>query len=259
MTTYPGWTKKTVLITARTYPVPSRKSVEVSCTAGITDDGKWIRLFPVPYRFLDQDKRFRKYQHIEANVIKAQSDTRLESYKIDIDSIKILSEPIPTDNKWEDRKAKILPLKSPSLCFLQAERDRTKEPTLGFFKPRTITGFRIEPTSSQWTESELASLRQYTLFGETLYYNLEKLPYEFSYEFKCHHPSCTTHKLKCIDWELGASYWSWRRQYGSNWERKFRDTYEDKMILGRDTHFFVGTVHLHPDAWVIIGLFYPPK
>ena len=26
-----------------------------------------------------------------------------------------------------------------------------------------------------------------------------------------------------------------------------------------DTHFYVGTVHGHPNSWIIVGLFYPPK
>lgn len=259
MITYERWTKKRVLITARTYPIPSKKSIEVSCTAGITDDSKWIRLFPVPYRFLDNDKRFRKYQYIEADVAKALSDTRTESYKINIDSIKILSQPIGTTNKWEDRKTKILPLKYNSLCSLQAERDLYKEPTLGFFKPKTIMGFRIERTALVWTESELACLHQYPLFGKSPRTELEKLPYIFSYEFKCDEASCPTHTLSCTDWEMGASYRSWRYKYGKEWETKFRDRYETDMILTKDTHFFVGTISIHPDAWIIVGLFYPPK
>ena len=66
------------LIVVRTYPTPAKKNVEVSCTAGITRDGKWVRLFPIPYRFLDDDKRFHKYQWIKANVRKA-ADHRAES------------------------------------------------------------------------------------------------------------------------------------------------------------------------------------
>jgi hypothetical protein len=49
----PNWIKKRVLITVRTYPVPSAKSIEASCTGGITGDGQWMRLFPVPYRLID--------------------------------------------------------------------------------------------------------------------------------------------------------------------------------------------------------------
>ena len=65
------WVAKRILITVRTYPVPARKGIEVSCTGGITDDGKWIRLFPVPYRFLEEDRRFTKYQWISVSVTKA--------------------------------------------------------------------------------------------------------------------------------------------------------------------------------------------
>ena len=258
MLTYERWNKKVLLITVRTYPVPARKSIEVSCTAGITDDGKWIRLFPVPYRWLSPDKRFGKYQYIEANVAKAESDTRPESYKMDLDSIRILSKPIPTANKWEARKAKVLSLKSRSLCALQSERDRNKEPTLGLFRP-TITGLRIEPTSGKWSEEQLGWLRQYPLFGNAPTSELEKLPFNFSYDFKCDEPDCRGHILSCTDWEMGAAYWSWKRKYGASWETKFRERFETEMALVKDTHFFVGTLSTHPSEWIIVGLFYPPK
>ena len=62
------WEKKKILVVVRTYPAPAKKGVEVSCTAGVTEDGQWIRIFPVPYRFLPADKRFGKYQWIEAKV-----------------------------------------------------------------------------------------------------------------------------------------------------------------------------------------------
>src|SRR6266852_1894792 len=42
-------------------------------------------------------------------------------------------------------------------------------------------------------------------------------------------------------------------------ESKFRQKYEDEMIDKFDIHFFVGTVHKHPDAWIIVGRFYPPS
>ncbi len=259
MTTNQGWTNKRVLVTVRTYPSPARKGIEVSCTAGITDEGRWIRLFPIPYRFLGSDKRFAKYQSIQASVAKSESDPRPESYKVDIDSIKILSEAISTKDKWDARKAKVMPLRARSLCFLQSERDRNKEPTLGFFRPKTISGLKIEPASSEWTEEELARLRQYQLFGNAPTTQLEKLPFTFSYEFRCDEGGCGGHRLSCTDWEMGAAFRGFRAKYGSKWEQKFRDRFETEMILVKDTHFFVGTVHAHPDAWIIIGLFYPPK
>lgn len=253
------WVNKRVLITVRTYPVPSKNSIEASCTAGIDEDGHWIRLFPVPYRFLDPDQRFRKYQLIEASVTKSLSDSRIESYKLNIESINILSAPMPSSDRWEARKAKVLPLITPSLCYLQNERDLNKAPTLGLFRPRTITAFKIQPTRATWSVKELARLRQSPMFGRLPKHELQKIPYDFSYDFKCDEPNCRGHELKCTDWEIGAAYLSWKRKYGNGWEAKFRQRFETEMALVNDTHFFVGTLSTHPGEWIIVGLFYPPK
>jgi hypothetical protein len=74
-----GWSTKRVLITVRTYPVPAQKGIEVSCTAGVTSDGEWIRLFPIPYRFLTADQRFTKYQWIEVAVTRPEATHALKA------------------------------------------------------------------------------------------------------------------------------------------------------------------------------------
>src|SRR4051812_49519529 len=103
------WVTLRVLITARTYPTPAQKGVEVSCTAAITDDGRWIRLFPVPYRFLEEDKRFKKYQWIEVEVQRAKKDPRPESHKLKPETIKILGS-VPASNAWRERRLLVSPL-----------------------------------------------------------------------------------------------------------------------------------------------------
>lgn len=252
------WQPLDVLITARTYPIPAQKGVEVSCTGGVTKDGRWIRLFPVPYRFLDNDRRFRKYQWINLRVKKA-TDARPESYYPDLDSIRIITDPLPTKDFWQARKDIIAPLLSPSLCWLQAERDANEVPTLGFFKPGSITRLKIERDDREWTEAQKSRLQQTSFFGTAPVQELEKIPYVFKYQFTCNDPACRGHELSCTDWEMGQSYRSWRTKYPMNWEEKFRQKFEVEMINRYDTHFFVGTVHQHPNAWIIIGLFYPLK
>lgn len=54
-----------VLITVMTYPHPSRGYQELVCTAGVTESGEWIRLYPVDYRYREQHQQFKKYQWIE--------------------------------------------------------------------------------------------------------------------------------------------------------------------------------------------------
>ena len=41
-----------VLILCKTYPSPSAKYAETSCVAGMTEDGRLIRLYPVPFRLV---------------------------------------------------------------------------------------------------------------------------------------------------------------------------------------------------------------
>jgi hypothetical protein len=250
--------QKRALIVVRTYPVPAKSGVEVSCTAAITDTGEWLRLFPVPYRFLADDQRFAKYQSVDVTVSKAR-DPRPESYRLKQDAIKIVSGPLSTANAWRARKDAIFPLRSHCLCCLINQRDQDGYPTLGIFRPASISRLTATPEDPNWTEADLARLRQGHLFVKNPKTELEKIPFSFRYEFRCEHPDCTGHRLMCTDWEMGQSYRKWKAEYGEQWEQKFRQRYEDEMISKNDTHFFVGTLKRHPHVWIIVGLFYPPR
>jgi hypothetical protein len=253
------WIPARVLITAKTYPAPAKQGVEVSCTGGITDEGHWIRLFPVPFRFLEQEKQFKKYQWVRVLIGKAPKDRRPESFKLNVDSIVIEPGVLSTADSWLARKQVVMPLESPSLCWLQAHRDACGSPTLGFFKPKEISRLTISSDTRRWSPAEIAPLGQYPLFGKSPEKMLEKIPYQFKYEFTCDDPGCRGHEMSCLDWEIRQSYRKWSRQYGPEWEEKFRQKYEIGMIERCDTHFFVGTLHQFPGTWVIVGLFYPPK
>ncbi|MEX1129388.1 MAG: hypothetical protein WD227_14460 [Vicinamibacterales bacterium] len=250
--------KETALIVVRTYPVPAKKGVEVSCTAAITQDGRWLRLFPVPYRRLSPEQKFHKYDWIEVEVERA-ADPRPESHRILAPSIRILNR-IGTEHEWQLRKDVIFPLKSTSLCAIQQKRNEVLSPTLGIFRPK-ITRLLIEPSDSpSWTEAERQILSQGDLFQDESVEALEKIPFDFRYEFTCETDGCRGHSLKCTDWEMGESWRRWQPVYGEQgWEAAFRQKYEHEMMNRFDTHFYVGTLHQFPNAWIIVGLFYPPK
>jgi hypothetical protein len=253
----PDMTKKRVLITVRTYPVPSLKSIEASCTAGITDNGQWMRLFPVPYRQMDQEHRFSKWDWIDVNVTKA-GDNRPESYKLDPNSIQI-GQHLGTADGWRARRRVIDPLKGLTMCALRKLRDAQEYPTLGVIRPFRINRLIIQPTSTSWTAAELDRLKQDDLFLKAPAKILEKIPFDFKYDFHCGDMNCTGHTMMCTDWEMGEAYRRWRDDYGADWEKAFRNKFETEMIERFDTHFFIGTVHQHPGSWIIVGLFYPPK
>ncbi len=247
-----------VLITVKTYPLPSKKTIEASCTAGITEEGKWIRLFPLPFRYLEHEKQFKKHQWIEASVTKA-SDPRPESYKIDLNSIRLIGKPLEPAKSWKLRKEIVLPLTAPSLCHLQKTKAETGA-TLGIFKPRIIRELIIEPEEyPSWTEQELAILSQQSMFDKKYVKPLEKIPFKFFYSFYCKDPHCEGHRLSITDWEIGEAYRKWRQHYGEHWEDYFRQKFENEVIYNFDTYLYVGTIRAHPDVWIITGLFYPHK
>ena len=79
-----------VFILVKTYPTLSRKYDELVCTAGITEDGKWVRIYPLPFRKLDYEKRYRKYQWLDIPLERNHEDFRPESYRpTSLDNMKV--------------------------------------------------------------------------------------------------------------------------------------------------------------------------
>ena len=69
-----------LLITVKTYPIPSKKYDELVCTAGVTETGDFIRLYPINFRDLPFSKQYKKYQWIDVIAEKHQGrDVRKES------------------------------------------------------------------------------------------------------------------------------------------------------------------------------------
>ena len=81
--------ERKLLVTVRAYPTPSKSSVESSCTACVSEEGEWTRLFPLNWRQLGRNQRFKKYDWIRLRT-KRSRDPRPESYYPDVDSIESL-------------------------------------------------------------------------------------------------------------------------------------------------------------------------
>ena len=93
--------QKRVFILVKTYPTISEKYSELVCTAGVLEDGSWIRLYPMPFRLLNDDQKYPKYAWVKMNAERNTSDFRPESYRPDITTIEI--EPKPPKVDWAIR------------------------------------------------------------------------------------------------------------------------------------------------------------
>ncbi len=98
--------REKVLITIKTYPTLSSKYDEVVCTAGLREDGSWVRIYPIPFRKLDDYERYRKFDWIEVDLERNLTDQRPESHRLN-SSIKVLHH-VDTRQYWRERRDLVL-------------------------------------------------------------------------------------------------------------------------------------------------------
>ena len=213
--------RQRILILCKTYPSPSARYVETSCVAGMAESGQLVRLFPVPFRLVEDDQQFKKWQWVSARVRRAQDDARPESHRVSVDTIQLEGEPLPTRDHWIARREAIksVPVFE-SFAALDAAREAVGA-TLGLVRPNRLLGLDITPVDNpDWTEDEKAKLlqeqQQGSLFdaGEDLrsLKTLKKLPYDFHYRYECQATAgVIEHRHKLVDWEAGALYWNIHR------------------------------------------------
>jgi hypothetical protein len=254
-----------VLITVKTFPIPSSKYDELVCTAGVNEYGDFVRLYPINFRDLPFSQQYKKYQWLEVRAVKhAGRDSRKESYRPDCDSICLHGEPLSSNNNWAERSRCVLAKKSQSMeeSYVKQEQDRT---SLGIFRPREVSDLVITPADPDWKPRFKAALMQQRLW-ENRKASKEpprKVPFKFQYKFSCEDSRCNgKHQMMIEDWEIGALYWNCVDSGATPEEacRKVKQKFLGQICApDRDTHFYVGTVLAHPKSWVIIGTFWPRK
>lgn len=262
-----------IFITVKTYPTLSEKYDELVCTAGILDDGSWARVYPLPFRKLDYEKRYKKFQWVEFPLVKNEGDPRPESYKvIDISKVRLIGKRVGTEGKWAKRK-EIIFEKNKIYKDLGELIDKANknELSLAVFKATEILDVTIEATGREWSRKSLATLKekakQLSFFQtaeevEKEFRVVKKLPYKFSYKFKDCSGKVST--LMIEDWEIGALYWKCLARHDGN-EKIALELVRKKYFenfLKKDLYLFLGTTRqFHgwaKNPFVIIGVFYPP-
>jgi hypothetical protein len=258
-----------VLITVKTYPTLSAKYDELVCTAGFREDGTWIRIYPVPFRKKAYHEQYKKYDWIEVDLVKNDSDFRPESYRpYSHDSeIKIVGH-VDREQNWEERKNICLGKIYYNLAELIAEaKDKNLGTSLAVFKPTDILDFTAEPTEKDWDKCKLAKLSQLNLFEtstEGKFEVVKKLPCKFSYVFTDNQGKKS--QLMIEDWETGQLYWNCLARHEGDEEKAIADVrkkYLDDFAKTKDLHFFLGTTQQYhnvaPNPFIIIGTFHPKK
>ncbi len=258
-----------ILILCKTYPSPSAKYTETSCVAGVDESGSLVRIYPMPFRLVNDDLQFKKWQWIEARIEKATADRRPESHKIFIDTINCDAEPIPSgDAGWRVRRQWLAKVRR-FTDFAAIEQNRLSHgASLALLKPARIVSLEIKKASSaEWTDDEREKLLRLQSQGELFDANeegrrlrlLRKIPFDFHYRYECEvNGEMMSYKHKLVDWEVGALYWNVRAKHGADWEVPFRRKLAEELP-SKDLMFLMGNMHQYPHQWLIVSVIYPPK
>lgn len=256
-----------ILILAKTYPSPSSQYVETSCVAGISQDGAMRRLFPVPFRMIEDGQQFRKWQWIDVRVEKAHKDHRPESHKVYVDTI-YCSDVIDTKNAWSGRREWLE--KMPAFDNFDAiEEMRIADGlSLALMRPKRLISLEITKSRNpDWTDEEREKLLQEQMQGNLFdeveerrqVKQLRKVPFDFHYRYVYDTPEGEKERRhKIVDWEAGALFWKCNQNHGTDWEKPFRAKLE-RSFGSKDLMFLMGNQHRFQDQWLIISLIYPPK
>lgn len=249
-----------VLITVMTYPHPKQSHDEVVCTAGVTETGEWVRLYPIDYRYRPRQQQFSKYQWIEVDVLPRgyKTDGRKESREPRLESIRLVGERLSTANKWQARREIIdrLPHRTVDELIRLHDEERV---SLGVIRPKRVLDLEISPTDRDWEPKYQRIFKQMRLFGDPPR-PLRKIPFEFRYVYECEDDEKPRRAL-ITDWELGVLYLKEEARLGDEQaaaESVKKRFFDDICGPGKDTRFFMGTVFPR-NTWIVVGTFWPPR
>lgn len=262
-----------VLISVKTYPTLSRKYNELVCTAGFLEGGSWVRIYPLPFRGLEQNQKYKKWQWIELDLERNRSDVRPESYKVlNLESLTVIKS-LGTGKNWFERK-EIVNKNTvyDNLTDLITKANTDNSLSLATFKPTKIIDFIVEEADENWSAEKIAILKaksqQLSLFQteeevKKEFELVDKLPYKFSYKFEDIKGKQST--LMIEDWEIGALYWNCLKSCAGDKNEAVQQVKHKYLGFMEkcDVLLFLGTTKEYhgwaKNPFVIIGLFYPKK
>lgn len=264
--------RERLLITVKTYPVLSKRYVELVCTAGLRTEGSWVRIYPIPFRTLRHPERYKKFDWVECELYKNERDKRPESFSpLDFHNIVQMGH-VGTNHEWRERREMILNntrvFSDLKVLIQEAKSNKT---SLAVFKPTKLVNFEYEETEEDWDPLRARAAKSALIVNDLFDDNSwrknhelpEKIPYDFYYRFE--DENSTESRLKILDWEIGMLYLNClERARGDRTValQKVREKYWTSFKT-TDLHFFLGTTlefhDIAPNPFTIVGVFPIPR
>lgn len=215
---------------------------ETVCCAGVTDDRQWRRQFPVPFRYLE-DQKFVRWQWIEYEWRKPTDDRRRESQRVQQGTIR-LGPTMPV----KERANFLSPL------IMESESQAAhRGDTLALIRPEDPRFMYAQkpPGMIEKERREYATAASQLSFFTQQQQPLEPCPYEFRFTYRTEDGN---HDKECGDWETAAMYYRFEKRYGETealrkMDQRFNHDYPEKGMV-----FALGTHSRYPSVWLLVGV-----
>lgn len=232
------------VILVKALPHRSSNYFETVCCAGIGHDYRWRRLYPVPFRVLEDNQRFGRWNWVSYRFTSPAHDGRQESQKVVPESISVVRK------MNESERPKL----AAALTRESVEEATARSETLTLIEPAAIT-LSYRRKSDQALEDERRKhadlVSQVSMFHRTAS-PLEPCPYEFEFRWKS--AAGTTHNHTCDDWETSTAFFRRRARLGEvEALRSLKETYEVDY-LSKGVRFALGTHSRRKAQWLLVGV-----
>ncbi len=240
-----------LLVNCKTYPAISTKYIETVCTGGVQESGEFVRLYPVPFRFLDEHERYDRWDVIHVRAYKDTKDSRPESWHwIQGTPIKVIQK-LSERQRWDWMKQTV------------------HESTAAMEQNGLTNGcVQIVPLRLYWQkeESELTTaqlnvVRQTNMFisNEDLQQIADRMAWQFRLEFRQANSDIVEDaKVLAWSWYQGLR----RRLRKMDDQSALQDTVDfiSKSIFNpARTVFAIFGTHSRFGHWMISSLYHVPK
>lgn len=240
-----------LMVNCKTYPAVSTKYVETVCTGGIQPNGEFVRLYPIPFRFLGSDEQYKRWDVIRVRAYRDTKDQRPESWHLSAGAaIDVVRHVGTHKRRWEWMQKSVHPSRQ-TMSEIGVTNGCVEIEPLEFY---------WKPDLKEWTASQRNVIDQGDLFAskEQLAGLADRVPWQFRLRFR-ERSTRIEDDRKVLAWGL---YRGFLRFSVDNDEKTALGMVGDKVRKSifnpENTVFAIFGTHSRFGHWMISALYHLP-